>query len=115
MSLIENSVVTVMVSDMDASIRFYTETLGLLLKNRYGNHWADIEGPGIAIGLHPASKEIKKGDNVSIGFRVKDLDKAIAAFTEKGVQFKKQNDSQVKLAHFTDPDNNAFYLAQPEW
>ena len=37
---------TVYVSDMDTAVRFYTETLGLTLTNRFGNHWATLEaGP----------------------------------------------------------------------
>jgi catechol 2,3-dioxygenase-like lactoylglutathione lyase family enzyme len=55
---------TVYVSDMDAAVQFYTETLGLTLTNRFGNHWATLEsapgywsekGAGLTIGLHPAS------------------------------------------------------------
>jgi len=52
MANIKSINVTVMVSNLDRAIQFYTESLGLTLKNRYGAHWADIEGPGIVIGLH---------------------------------------------------------------
>lgn len=45
--------VTVMVSDFDKSIKFYIDTLGLILKNRWGNEFAYIEAPGLTIGLHP--------------------------------------------------------------
>ena len=34
---------TVYVSNMDAAVQFYTETLGLTLTNRFGNHWATLE------------------------------------------------------------------------
>ena len=37
---------TVYVSNLDAAIRFYTESLGLKLTNRFGDRWATIEtGP----------------------------------------------------------------------
>ena len=37
---------TVYVSDMDAAIRFYTESVGLKLTNRFGRQWATVEaGP----------------------------------------------------------------------
>ena len=55
---IQSSNITVMVTNMDAAVRFYTETLGMTLKSRYGNNWADVEGPGIAIGLHPTDKAV---------------------------------------------------------
>lgn len=106
--------ITIMVSDMDAAVKFYTEILGLKLKNRYGNHWADIEGPGISIGLHPKSKDIKTGDNLQIGLNVNDLDEAVKALEEKGVQCKVHGDDQVRLAFFTDPDGNTLYLVQAQ-
>ena len=47
---------TVFVSNMDNAVRFYTETLGLRLTNRFGDHWATVDaGKGLSIGLHPAS------------------------------------------------------------
>jgi catechol 2,3-dioxygenase-like lactoylglutathione lyase family enzyme len=107
--------VTVMVTNMDTAINFYTEVLGLKLKNRYGDHWADIKGPGISIGLHPADKDIKIGDNLQIGFQVADLDKTVAALEKKGIQCKVRSDGQVRLAFFTDPDDNTLYLAQSQW
>ncbi|MBI1767522.1 MAG: VOC family protein [Bacteroidetes bacterium] len=107
--------VTVMVSDMDTAVKFYTETLGLKLRNRYGDHWADVDGPGISLGLHPAGKDVKIGNNLQIGFKVDDLDKAVADLERKNVKFTTQDDTQVRLAIFADPDGNALYLAQSKW
>jgi len=115
MTTIQGGNVTVMVTNMDNAVKFYTEVLGLKLKNRFGDHWADIEGPGIAIGLHPTSKDVKRGDNLQIGLKVADLDIAISALEKKGVRFKINNDDQVRLAFFTDPDKNSLYLVQPQW
>src|SRR5713101_6395731 len=43
--------VTVYVSNMDRAVRFYSETLGLKLAYRFGDHWASIEaGTGLTIG-----------------------------------------------------------------
>jgi catechol 2,3-dioxygenase-like lactoylglutathione lyase family enzyme len=106
--------VTVMISSMDKSIKFYTDVLGLKLKNRFGDHWADIEGPGIAIGLHPTLKDLTRQDNLQIGLKVPDLDRAILYLEENGVQVKKDNDDQVKIAFFADPDNNTLYLVQQQ-
>src|SRR5258708_503803 len=47
--------ITVYVSNMDTAVRFYTETLGLKLAYRFGDHGASVEvGKGLTIGLHPA-------------------------------------------------------------
>jgi catechol 2,3-dioxygenase-like lactoylglutathione lyase family enzyme len=35
--------VTVYVANMDKGVRFYSETLGLKLAYRFGDHWASIE------------------------------------------------------------------------
>ena len=78
MTILQDGYITIMVSDMDRAINFYTKTLGLKLENGYGNHWAEVGGPGTTIGLHPvkSKKEIKAG-SLSIGFSVKNLEKAI--------------------------------------
>ena len=112
---IQKGNVTLMVTNLDASIKFYTEIIGFTLKNRYGDHWADIEGPGISIGLHPTGKDIVKGDNMQIGLRVPDLDKAMSELLNKGITFKQNDDDQVRLVSFTDLDGNVMYFIQSQW
>jgi catechol-2,3-dioxygenase len=48
---------TLMVPDLDEAVIFYTATLGLRLKARYGKEFAVVEAPGLTIGLHPQAKE----------------------------------------------------------
>jgi len=106
--------VTIMVSDMDTAIKFYTEILGLTLKNRYGAHWADIVGPGITIGLHPSDQEISRSDNLQIGLSVSNLEQAIEKLENTGIKFKKSEGDNVQLSTFQDPDGNTLYLIQTE-
>lgn len=40
---IEGGVATVFVRSMDEAVRFYTETLGLALLYRAGDHWAQVD------------------------------------------------------------------------
>ena len=105
-----------MVGNMDNSIKFYTEVLGLKLRNRIENEWAEVETEGLIIGLHGASHNHIKTPNqgtMSIGFTVGDLDKEVKHFENKGIKFKAHNhDGQVKLAHFEDLDKNPLYLCQ---
>ena len=110
----ESANITVMVKNMDSAVRFYTETLGFKLLNRFGDHWADVEGPGISIGLHPANENMKLGDNMQIGLNVIDIDSSVKELTEKGIRFEIIDDEMVRLALFTDPDGNALYLVQPK-
>lgn len=104
--------ITVMVSDMDNAVRFYTETLGLKLGQRYENHYAEIEAPGLRIGLHPASDKLVKGNNISIGLGTTDFEAALAELNAKGIETKVQQDDWGRIANFTDPDDNPFYLAE---
>ena len=113
--MILNGIVTIMVTDMDPASAFYTDALGFTLKNRYGGHWADIEAPGLSIGLHPASREMIRGENLQIGLSVPDLAKAMAELQEKGIQFSPVQDDNVRLSYFRDPDGNSLYLVQAGW
>src|SRR5438552_2947153 len=103
--------VTVMVSDMDRSIRFYTEALGLKLLMRAGNDWAEIESPGLNIGLHVAGQHGPKPGQqgaLSIGLQVEKLEAAMATLKDRGVTFSPHivEDGPIRLAFFGDPDGN---------
>ncbi len=104
--------INVMVSNMDAAVTFYIETLELELINRYGNHYAEIQAPGLLIGLHPTSEKVVKGNNITIGFGVVNFDKNIAHLKAKGIDFTIEQDGYIRLAYFTDLDGNALFLAE---
>jgi catechol 2,3-dioxygenase-like lactoylglutathione lyase family enzyme len=117
------AVVTIFVSNMDRAVRFYTEVLGMKMIYRFGDDWSTLKtDDGVTIGLHPASKESPAGrkGSITIGFEVREtIEKAVAAMKEKGVKFTGpiQNDKEVKVAHFEDPDGNQMYLVevQQQW
>ena len=69
--------INIMVSKMEDAIDFYQNKLGLELKNRYGDNYAEIQAPDLLIGLHPTSETIVKGNNLSIGFGVVEFDATI--------------------------------------
>jgi len=108
--------VTLLVSDMQRAEKFYTETLGLKLIHSFGGHWAAVQAPGVRIGLHPAVKPKAANSsesNMSIGFRVEDLDAAMSALKEKGIHFKDSKpDKGSRAAYFTDPDGTPLYLIE---
>ena len=112
--------VTIYVADMDRAVRFYTETLGLKLAYRFGNHWASVElGKGLTIGLHPASAESPKGrGGMSIGLELScPIDDAVRRLEAKGDRFGAvvSECKAGKFAHFEDPDGNLLYLAELDW
>src|SRR5215469_3270431 len=110
--------VTVIVSDINKSIQFYTDTLGLQLKFQAGNDWAEVTAPGLTIGLHPTVREHGprpgNSESLSIGFTVDNLQKVMAALKNKGVVFSQNTieDGPVKIAFFADPDKNPLYLCE---
>ena len=104
--------VNVMVSNMEDAVKFYIETLELQLINRYGNHYAEIQAPGLMIGLHPTNEKIITGNNLSIGFGVVNFDLTIENLKTKGIEFTIEQDGWIRLAHFTDLDNNQLFLAE---
>jgi catechol 2,3-dioxygenase-like lactoylglutathione lyase family enzyme len=110
--------VTVMVSNIDRAVRFYVDTLGLKMKSRYGDSFAQVEAPGTVIALHPSSKngpQPGRSESLSIGLGVEDLVSAMSSLKERGITFSDvRMDGPVKLAFFTDPDENPLYLSQTQ-
>jgi catechol 2,3-dioxygenase-like lactoylglutathione lyase family enzyme len=109
-----DSNVTLMVADMDRAVAFYTETLGFTLARRFGDHWAEVQTPGVKIGLHPSkgSPKTSTPSHMSIGLRVEDIDAAMKQLTEKGIAFKPGNDKGSRQAFFNDPDGTPLYLIE---
>ncbi len=108
---------TVMVSDMDRAVDFYTRILGLKLAARVGSDWAEVETPGLTLGLHPAGDGPKPGTpgSISIGLVVEgSIETAMGTLEQRGVRFHGPvlDSDAVKLAFFGDPDGNALYLCE---
>jgi catechol 2,3-dioxygenase-like lactoylglutathione lyase family enzyme len=115
--MFSNGNATIFVSDMDRSVNFYTKILGLKLAQRFGNHWASVEGGKLTIGLHPASSENPAGRNGStvIGLElIGNIEDAIATLREQGVKFRGavSQDNAGKTAYFEDPDGHLLYMIQ---
>jgi len=81
----ENAVrmVVLATEDLDASIAFYTETLGFPLKFRDGNHFAALDGGTITLALATALDHPIPGQIV-VGIKSDDVDAAAVAIDEAG-------------------------------
>jgi predicted enzyme related to lactoylglutathione lyase len=108
---------TIIVANMDNSIRFYTEVLGLQLTNRFGNDWATVSaGEGLTIGIHPASAKYPqpgtKG-SVLLGLDIDvPMEKALSRLAGYGVEVKGSvvRSEAGNFVHVEDPDGNEIYL-----
>jgi catechol 2,3-dioxygenase-like lactoylglutathione lyase family enzyme len=106
--------VTIMVSDLNKSIDFYSEVLAFKVLNRYGNFYAQISAPGIIIGLHPSSKKSGNSDVISIGFTIEDFDSANSKLNSLGVQYEERKEEGGTFIHFKDPDETPLYFIKPK-
>jgi catechol 2,3-dioxygenase-like lactoylglutathione lyase family enzyme len=109
---------TIYVTDMNRSVQFYTETLGLQLAFRAGDSWAQIEaGRGLTLGLHVALHGVPSpGTNgaITVGFEVsRPIDEVAQELGRRGVAVRRPpSDGAAKLAFFSDPDGNSLYAAE---
>jgi catechol 2,3-dioxygenase-like lactoylglutathione lyase family enzyme len=105
-----------MVSDLRQAVQFYVETLGLKLQYEVPGHWAQVEAPGLIIGLHPAGENGPRpgaSGSLSIGFEVQDLAHAMEILQSRGVDFAPiVDDKATRIATFSDPDGNSLYLVE---
>lgn len=69
--------------DLEESIRFYTETLGLPLKFRDGAHFAALDGGSVTLALATAVDHPMPG-RVVVGIKTADVDAAAQAVEASG-------------------------------
>ncbi len=111
---IKDTNLTLMVRDMDQSVAFY-QSLGLTLKNRWGNHYAQLAAPGLTIGLHPSDKGFTASSgNTSIGFTVDNFDEGKTFLVSNSIKATERNEEGGQFLHFTDPDGTALYFIKPK-
>lgn len=115
--MLRAAIATVMVSDFEASVHFYRDTLGLTEKVRHGDDWAEYTTPdGFVIALHSRREDTPPaaGGGISIGFDVGEIRGARAALEQRGVEFRGPtiDNPRVRLAFFADPDGHPLYLSE---
>ena len=112
---IKDANITINVKDMDISIAFY-QCIGFTVKNRWGNHYAQLTAPGIAIGLHPTSNGNLKDNsgNVSIGFTTDNIEETKSSLEQLSISTTLRSEEGGQFLHFIDPDGTALYFIKPK-
>jgi catechol 2,3-dioxygenase-like lactoylglutathione lyase family enzyme len=113
--IIKDSNVTINVRDLDKSISFY-QSIGMTVKNRWGEHYAQLTAPGIVIGLHPTSDANLKANsgNISIGFTTDDFEETKSAMQKLTIMTTERQEEGGEFLHFVDPDGTALYFIKPK-
>lgn len=102
--------------DMDRSVAFYRDTLGLTLTRQDGPSWAEFDTGSVRLALHGAIEghPVRQGGATAV-FEVADLDAARAALEGKGVEFLEhvgEVEGFARFASFLDPDGNTVQIIE---
>ena len=109
------------VKDIDKSVQFYNEIIGLPIKNQRRS-WVDLGTSGALLSLHPASltaqhigSSIENG--ITIGFLVGDVKSAVEELREKDVTIYRDivDKDAGKNAVILDPDEYLISLFEPSF
>lgn len=103
------------VRDLDRSVRFYTEGLGLHVgptgRMAAGGLWQELKdeesGAVLELNFYPGEPPYREGDELDhLGFRVEDLADAISRLESLGgrVRIPPFTEGNERLAFLTDPD-----------
>ncbi len=113
---IEEANITINVRDLDTSISFY-QSIGMTVKNRWGNHYAEMMAPGVVIELHPTIEANLAGSsgNVSIGFTTNNFEEAKSDLQKLSIPTTDRQEQGGSFLHFNDPDGTALYFIKPKW
>jgi catechol 2,3-dioxygenase-like lactoylglutathione lyase family enzyme len=108
--------VTIMVQSMDKSIKFY-ESIGLKLKQRWGDNYAMIEGPGITLGIHPGGDNESGSGDLSVGFMVDSFEDAKTLLEKNNILITNEHadGGSGNYLYFKDPDGTVLYFVKPKW
>lgn len=100
--------------DLEASITFYTETLGFPLKFRDGNHFAALDGGTVTLALATALDHPIPGQIV-VGIKTDDVDGNATAVDESGggIVTAPYDDAHERRAVVYDSAGNGLVLYRP--
>jgi catechol 2,3-dioxygenase-like lactoylglutathione lyase family enzyme len=112
----ELNTLMLVVSDMERSVRFYRDLLGLELRFQ-SPYWSELDADTITLALHPEGSELRvsPGSGCTFGFDVDDIQEVVGALRAGGVAVitePHRADFGGQLAAIADPDGYPIQLHQ---
>jgi len=99
------------VTDMEASVAFYRDTLGLPLVSQDYVARFDLDGVLIELVPQPPGSVVPGNGNARLCFSVADLEATLDKMRASGIPISKIKEKKDgKLAFFRDPDGNELCL-----
>jgi lactoylglutathione lyase len=111
---------TLNVKNLEESLKFYTEIVGLKVTRRFnagpGSEIAFVgdEGSEIELMYHGGDREVNIGKDISLGFEVKSVDEMLAFVEKKGLSHTEvfSPNSHIKFFFVTDPNGLRIQFAE---
>ena len=104
------------VSNMEQSVEFYKNILGMPLKYKT-NEWTEFQTRATTLALQLSKLRVPVAGASTIGFTVTDLDKTYYELKSKNVRFvmepKLREEEEIKLAVCLDPDDLEISISEP--
>lgn len=103
------------ICNMEKAVAFYGGVLGLTLKNREGNDWAEFDVGGYDLALEGELATRPHGGGATVVFRTEDVYALDAHLATNDVTRREVEDLDgTKLLEFYDPDGNRLIAMQSE-
>ena len=107
--------IMVVVKDMDRSVAYYRDVLGLKLLFKQSN-WSQFDAGNILVGLHPEGDEVKVSPTtgMSFGIYVDDVTATAAEIKRRGghISIQPRNEPFGRWALAKDPDGYNIQLIE---
>ncbi len=101
------------ICNMEKAIAFYGDVLGLRLKNRAGNDWAEFDVGGYDLALEGELATRPHQGGATVVFRTDDVQALDAHLDASKVNRREVEDLDgTKLLEFYDPDGNRLIAMQ---
>lgn len=102
--------------EMDESVAFYRDVLGLTMRVRHGEDWSEFDVGGTTVALHGTRGMATPGSGATVVFEVDDLDVTMRALSGRGVAFEgevREVPESGRFASFRDPAGNLLQIYEP--